>query len=87
MASVWYRIDDEARTLRPMAENGHTGGLDALRQLNISWGDNDHGRGVIAQSIRSGQAGVARDMLNDPNYAVWRPHWPPYASAVACPIP
>ena len=86
MAVVWYRIDDEYQTLRPMAENGYRAGFDALCKLQVSWADNPHGRGAAANATRSGQARVVRDIFTDPNYAPWQPYLHGYASAVACPL-
>lgn len=86
MASVWYRIDDESRSLQPMAEHGHPGSVGALHLLKTTWADTEYGRGSIATAIRTGQASVVRNMLTDPNYAQWRPQLPGYASGVACPL-
>lgn len=86
MASVWYRIDDEFKSLQAMAESGHPGGLGALHLLKTTWADMEHGRGSIATAIRTGQASVVRNMLTDPNYAQWRPQLPDYASGVAYPL-
>lgn len=85
-ASVWYRIDDEFKSLKPMAESGHSGGLAALNQMKGSWGDNEHGRGAVATAIRSGQTSVVRNIFTDPGYAPWRSYLAGYASAVACPL-
>lgn len=86
MASVWYRVDDAFSSLRPMAESGHTGGLDALRLMKGSWADNEYGRGAVATAIRTGQSCVVRNLLTDPAYAPWRPYLPGYACAAACPL-
>ncbi|MFZ3084290.1 EAL domain-containing protein [Rhodoferax ferrireducens] len=86
MASVWYRIDDEFKSLRAMAESGHPGGLDALHQMKGSWADNEYGGGAVASAIRTGQASVVQNILADPNYAPWRPYLPGYACVVACPL-
>jgi diguanylate cyclase (GGDEF)-like protein/PAS domain S-box-containing protein len=86
MALVFYRNDDESRTLRPMAEAGYPGGLAALRTLKMTWADDEYGRGAVATAIRSGQPSVVRNMLTDPNYAPWRPHLHGSVSGVACPL-
>jgi len=85
MASVWYRIDDEFRSLRVMAESGHPGGIEALRVMKGSWGDNEYGRGAVATAIRTGQTSV-RNILTDPSYAPWRSYLTGYACVVACPL-
>ena len=86
MASVWYRIEDEFKSLLAMAESGHPGGLAALQQMKGSWADNEVGRGAVASAIRTRQASVVRDILADPSYAPWRPYLPGYACVVACPL-
>ena len=86
MAVVWYRMHDEFSSLWAMAENGYPDGLDALRRLNVSWADNDHGRGAPACAVRSGRTSVVSDMLSDPNYALWRSFLNGNASALACPL-
>lgn len=85
-ASVWYRVDDEDKSLRAMAESGHPGGLEALRQMRGSWADNAHGRGAVATAIRSGQSTVVQNLQSDPRYAPWRSYLPDFASATACPL-
>ncbi|MFZ3220717.1 MAG: PAS domain-containing protein, partial [Rhodoferax sp.] len=86
MASVWYRVDDDYQSLRPMAECNHPGGLDTLRQMNGSWGDNARGQGAVATAIRTDQTRVVRNILTDPAYEPWRPYLPGCACGVACPL-
>lgn len=86
MAVVWYRMDDESKSLRPMVESGYPDGLAALRRLKTSWADNEHGRGAAATAIRTGRTSVVRDMLSDPNYAPWRSFLNGNISVIACPL-
>lgn len=69
LALVGYAEQDEARTVRVVAHDGPSLGL--LEQLRVSWADNEYGRGTVGPSIRSGKPCVARDVLNDPNFAPW----------------
>lgn len=85
-AVVWYREDDENRTVRPMAARGYPGGLTALSQLKVSWADTVHGQGVGATAIRTGQPSVVRDMYTDPSYAPWRSYLHNNACGVGCPL-
>ncbi|MDR3412731.1 MAG: EAL domain-containing protein [Formivibrio sp.] len=85
-AMVWYRIDDEPKSLAPMAENSYPGGIASLRMLKTSWADNAYGRGAVGTAIRNGRPCVVRDMPSDPNYAPWRIGLRDYASALACPL-
>ena len=42
-----------------------------LEQIHISWADNEYGHGSVGPSIRSGKPCIARDILNNPNFAPW----------------
>ena len=86
MAMVWYRNNDEARTLQPMAQNGFRQGLAGLLALNTTWADNERGQGAVARAIRTGQTRMVRDLQSDPGYAPWHSSWRGNASAVACPL-
>jgi diguanylate cyclase (GGDEF)-like protein/PAS domain S-box-containing protein len=86
MAVVWYRVDDDAKSLLPMAEHGYPGGIKALNSPNVSWSDDAKGNTTFGIAIRTGQTVVARDMLNDPQYAAWRPFMHGMQSGVACPL-
>ena len=69
LAWVGYAEQDDARTVRVVAHAGPGGGL--LEQLHISWADNEYGRGTVGPAIRSGKPCIARDVLNNPNFAPW----------------
>jgi diguanylate cyclase (GGDEF)-like protein/PAS domain S-box-containing protein len=86
MASVWYRIEDEYSSLRPMAESGHEGGIAALKEIKATWADNEYGRDAVATAIRTGETSMAPNILTDPGYALWRPHLPGYACGLASPL-
>jgi diguanylate cyclase (GGDEF)-like protein/PAS domain S-box-containing protein len=86
MGVIWYRVDDDAKTLQPMAECGYPGGLAALRLLKVSWAEGEHGGGAVAASVRSGTSSVVADMGLDPAYAPWRHHLAGHRSALACPL-
>jgi len=86
IASVWYAFDDEARSLRTMAQSGYAPGLEALQKMRVTWADNERGQGAIATTIRSAQMTVAENMLVDPRYAPWRPYLQGSASCIACPL-
>ncbi|MEO7105366.1 MAG: PAS domain-containing protein, partial [Rhodoferax sp.] len=86
VAAVWYRTEDAAQSLRPMAGVGYTEGLSALNKVKTTWADTQNGQGVVARAIRSGQTQFVRDVRTDPNYAVWRDHLGGVASGFACPL-
>lgn len=54
MAWVGYALNDEARSIEPMAHAGYEGGY--LSAIRLSWRDDDAiGQGPAGQAIRSGQ--------------------------------
>jgi PAS domain S-box-containing protein len=69
LAWVGYAERDEASTVRVVAHAGSGEAL--LEQLHISWADNETGHGTVGTAIRSGNPSIARDLLNDPNFAPW----------------
>jgi PAS domain S-box-containing protein len=86
LASVWYRQDDAAATLLPMAESGYPEGLGALLRLDVRWADNERGQGAIATAARTGKTCVVGDLHADPRYRLWREALQAYRSCIACPL-
>jgi diguanylate cyclase (GGDEF)-like protein/PAS domain S-box-containing protein len=70
MAWVGYAEQDEARSVKPVAEHGY--GLDYLQSIHISWGDNETGQGPTGLSIRTGIPSVNQDYLTNPQMRPWR---------------
>ena len=58
LAWVGYAEFDDAKTVRPVAEAGE--GEDYVRNIRISWGDNDLGRGPTGLAVRTGESYVTR---------------------------
>lgn len=83
---VWYRAQDGAKTLHPMAERGYPGGLAALQALQASWADDTQGQGAVATAIRSEQTQVVRNLAVAPGYAPWRSSLHDYTTVIACPL-
>jgi PAS domain S-box-containing protein len=70
MVWVGFAEQDEARSVRPVAQAGfETGYLDTV---NITWADTDRGRGPTGTAIRTGQVVIARNILTDPAFGPWR---------------
>ncbi len=86
IAMVWYRVDDEARSLAPMAESGYGPGMALLRTLKARWDGGEMGRGAIATCIRTGATQVVGNMQTDPNYERLRSVVMGIASCIACPL-
>lgn len=78
---------DPAQTVRPIAYAG-PGAKEWLDSIHVSWGDNAHGHGTAGNAIRSRRPAIGRDLLNNPNFAVWRGAFGTrdYASAIAIPL-
>lgn len=70
LAWVGYPCDDEYKTVRPVAHVGTD--RDYVDQLCLSWGEDEHRRGVGGAAIRHGRAVVARDTGTDPAFERWR---------------
>ena len=70
MAWVGYRVDDNQKTVRPMAQSGSDQGY--LERAAISWGKSKRGRGPVGLAIRTGQIQVANNFSTDPNFSPWR---------------
>jgi PAS domain S-box-containing protein len=86
MAWVGFTIDDEARSVRPVAKAGVEAGY--LEAAKISWADNERGRGPTGRCIRSGEPEVARHITTHPDFAPWRAAALErgYASSAALPL-
>jgi PAS domain S-box-containing protein len=70
LAWVGYPEHDEAKTVRLVAQAG--AGTERLETLNVTWADNERGRGPAGTCIRTRQVVVARDIATDPTMAPWR---------------
>ncbi|HEY1092822.1 MAG TPA: diguanylate cyclase, partial [Burkholderiaceae bacterium] len=86
MAVVWYRNNDAEQTLRPMAQCGYPGGMDALQQIKPTWGRKEAGQGVVGRAISTGQTVAVGDLTADPYMASLRGVLHGANSAVACPL-
>jgi PAS domain S-box-containing protein len=86
MAWVGYREFNEDKTVRPVAHAGYEAGY--LAGINITWGDTDRGRGPMGTAIRTGTTSWNKDILTDPNMALWRAEAlrRGYASTISLPL-
>lgn len=85
-AAVWYCNDDEQHSMRLMAQSGYPDGGEALAAQAPSWADNERGRSVVGSAVRSGRPVVARDLPNNPAYALWRTSLFGVTAGLACPL-
>ena len=70
MAWVGFAEQDEAKSVRPVAQAGFETGY--LETVSITWGDTERGRGPTGNAIRTGQPVIARNILSDPAFTPWR---------------
>jgi diguanylate cyclase (GGDEF)-like protein/PAS domain S-box-containing protein len=59
--------NDADKTIRPVASGGRS--KDAIRQVKLSWGNNEYGNGPAGRAIRTGSAQLVSDAARD---ASWR---------------
>ena len=62
--------NDKHHTVRPVAQSGFDEGY--LESIEITWGNDEHGKGPTGRAIRSKLPVVSHDILNDPLYVPWR---------------
>src|ERR1019366_1188736 len=70
MACVGYAEHDERKAIRVAASSGFEAGY--LDTLNVTWADEERGRGPTGTAIRTGEVTACRDMTSDPRFAPWR---------------
>jgi PAS domain S-box-containing protein len=70
LAWVGYAEQDEAKTVRPVAQMGYDEGY--VHRTDITWADTERGRGPTGTAIRSGEPCIVTNTLTDPVYAPWR---------------
>jgi signal transduction histidine kinase len=70
LAWVGYCEDDAEKTMRPVARAGH--GVDFLKQVRISWGDDERARAPAGVAARTGEAHRFNDIKADPTAPPWR---------------
>ncbi len=87
-ALVWigYKQDDEAKRILPIVSAGFEEHY--LETLEITWADNERGRGPTGTAVRTGRPAGCRHMLTDPAFAPWREEALKrgYASSIALPL-
>lgn len=85
-AWIGFAEHDENKHVRPVAEAGCS--EDYLQSVQVSWGDNELGRGPTGTAIRTGKLCIAQDIVHDLDYQPWREsallHG--YASSIALPL-
>jgi PAS domain S-box-containing protein len=87
-AMVWIGMteNDKSKSVRPVISAGFEDGY--LENAQISWGDNERGRGPTGTAIRTGKVSLCRNMLTDPKFIPWRAEAVKhgYASSISLPL-
>jgi signal transduction histidine kinase/CheY-like chemotaxis protein len=83
---VGYAEQDEAKTVRPMAQGGYEQGY--LKTVNVTWADTERGRDPVGLAIRSREPAVFQEVAADPRFAPWREEALKrgYASVIGIPL-
>jgi signal transduction histidine kinase len=86
LAWIGFAENDKKKSVRPMAQYGFEECY--LDGINITWADEDTGRGPTGTCIRTGKPVVSNNILNDPALAPWRENAVKrgYASSAAFPL-
>lgn len=67
---VGYAEHDDTKSVRPVSQAGFEEGY--LQTLNVTWADQERGRGPVGTCIRTGQTIVIKDIGSDERFAPWR---------------
>jgi PAS domain S-box-containing protein len=70
MVWIGYAESDEKKSVKPVASYGFDENY--INQLDITWEDNQKGRGPTGTAIRTGKPAICRDMHTDPSFEPWR---------------
>ena len=86
MAWVGFAERDQDRSVRPVAQFGFEDGY--LGLVQISWADNEYGRGPTGTAIREGVTQVNQNFQTNPKMEVWRASAVSrgYQSSIAMPL-
>jgi signal transduction histidine kinase/sensor domain CHASE-containing protein len=86
MAWVGRAETDEARTVRPITFSGPGEGF--LDKIHVSWANDAYGQGTAGHAIRTRRPSIARNLLANPAFAVWRDTLKSrdFSSALAIPL-
>jgi PAS domain S-box-containing protein len=86
MAWIGFALDDGKKTVKPVAYSGFE--EEYLEKADITWADDERGKGPTGTAIRTGKTAICRNMLVDPDFAPWREEAMRrgYASSIVLPL-
>lgn len=86
MAWIGFALQDESRSVQPMALAGYEDGY--LSAVEITWSTDPSGQGPTGTAIRTGTVQINRNSELNPDYGLWREDALKrgYAASVALPL-
>lgn len=69
MAWVGYPLNDENKSIRPAAYYGTDENY--LNSINITWSDDERGKGPAGKAVRTGLPVICQDIAKDTEYQPW----------------
>ena len=69
MVWIGFAENDDRKTVRPMAHCGLSEPY--IESINITWADDERGRGPTGKALRSGNTVINQDVSTDPDFAPW----------------
>jgi putative nucleotidyltransferase with HDIG domain len=73
LAWVGYAQPDKMKSVLPIASAGVE--AEHPEWVNLTWGEDEHGKSPGGMAIKTGKIQVARDILHDPALAPWHEEW------------
>lgn len=70
LAWIGYAENNGKKSVRPVAKAGYDEGY--VESAEITWADEERGRGPTGTAIRTGRPVIVREVLSDPEYSPWR---------------
>ena len=67
---IGYAKYDKQKSVMPVASYGLGKGY--LKTLDITWANSKRGKGPTGTAIRTGKPVISKNLVTDPNFAVWR---------------
>ncbi len=85
-AWVGYALDDERKSIKPVAQYGFDSGY--LDTLKLTWADEPKGRGPTGMAIRTGRPSIAKSIATEKRFSPWRANALKrgYKSSIAIPL-
>jgi diguanylate cyclase (GGDEF)-like protein/PAS domain S-box-containing protein len=85
-----YVEHDKASSIRPVAyggELGHMEGMKVLGRMNVTWADDERGRGLVGSAVRSRSVQVADDLSAVGALAPWHATQAAFGLRSGCALP